>query len=545
LHKAFPGKDVKELFKAIKAIHNLSELSSRPFTLNLVRKYWPKMEAYRQSGKPVYAITLYELITAEEWVSVDECKSEIPKDFKPTIAAHMAAFLHRQESKDGERKGVPAKELKEWLLERNRTDATFNEKCGNIAPEQLGYELCDAIFLVSDDDPSVFNAKRRFRFAHRSIHEYFLAKYLFDSLNEDKRDSWDIHLPSLETLDFLGQLFKVAEHEGEWDTLSNRLGVWGQRYLPLTSELLLHYSLYARDKGWPQIFVKDRRHPDFKPKELRFVEPGPQAAPSAIDSSHDEWINSIGMNFVRIKADRFKMGSDENDKKAHASEKPLREVRISRSFYLGKFPVTQGEWKEVMGNNPSGYPDNDRKPVESVSWYDVQEFIYKLNQKEGRRGYRLPTEAEWEYACRAKNDPSSENTDYCFGSVEYGEDKLENYAWYNQRDGTSPVGEKRFPNPWGLYDMHGNVWEWVQDWYGDYPDDEVRDPQGPLEGSYRVYRGGCWDYFASYCRSAYRFRRSPGFRFDNVGFRLALSPEQQQAGDKESRRASRAWSGAQ
>ena len=155
-----------------------------------------------------------------------------------------------------------------------------------------------------------------------------------------------------------------------------------------------------------------------------------------------------------------------------------------------------------MGNNPSRFTGNSNRPVESVSWDDVQAFIEKLNAKEGGAMYRLPTEAEWEYAARAGSI-----TAYSFGD---DAKQLGEYAWYgdNSKGETHPVGQLK-PNAWGLYDMHGNVWEWVQDWYGKYAAEAVMDPQGPSAGSARVGRGGGWSAGARFCRSAYRSSPPP------------------------------------
>jgi formylglycine-generating enzyme required for sulfatase activity len=156
------------------------------------------------------------------------------------------------------------------------------------------------------------------------------------------------------------------------------------------------------------------------------------------------------------------------------------------------------------------------RPVEMVSWNDIQEFIRKLNAKEGHSRYRLPTEAEWEYAARAGSRGW-----YCFG---HDKNQLGDYAWYeaNSEVETHPVGQKK-ANAWGLYDMHGNVWEWVQDWVDKYRGDSVVDPQGPPVGKYRVFRGGGWYYHANACRSAYRGVNKPVSRSNITGFRLVLS----------------------
>jgi formylglycine-generating enzyme required for sulfatase activity len=231
------------------------------------------------------------------------------------------------------------------------------------------------------------------------------------------------------------------------------------------------------------------------------------------------YTNSIGMEFVLIPAGSFTMGADQNFEEANYDETPQHRVTISKPFYLGKYEVTIGEWVAVMGNNPSKFKGQSN-PVEQVSWDDAQVFIHRLNQKEGHNRYRLPTEAEWDYAARAGSTGA-----YCFGN---DAGQLEMYAWYDDNSWeTHPVGQKQ-PNAWSLYDMHGNVFEWVQDWYSDtyYRSSPSSDPAGPSSGSARVNRGGGWDDNAGDCRSAYRDRSSPAYRNVYLGFRLALSPGQ-------------------
>jgi formylglycine-generating enzyme required for sulfatase activity len=227
-----------------------------------------------------------------------------------------------------------------------------------------------------------------------------------------------------------------------------------------------------------------------------------------------EAYSSIDMEFVLIPAGTFLMGS--NDAAAFGNEQPVHEVTISQPFYLGKYQVTQAEWQVVVGSNPSYFAGDPTRPVESVSWNRVQEFIRKLNEQEGSNKYRLPTEAEWEYAARAGT-----TTAYSFGD---DLSDLDTYAWYrgNSDDKTHPVGQIE-PNAWGLYDMHGNVREWVQDWYGEYPVGPVTDPTGPSSGTLRVVRGGSWRYSAQDCRAAYRFHFAPNLRDSSLGFRLARS----------------------
>jgi formylglycine-generating enzyme required for sulfatase activity len=233
------------------------------------------------------------------------------------------------------------------------------------------------------------------------------------------------------------------------------------------------------------------------------------------------YTNSIGMEFVLISAGEFPISVGKNE----FGEEVVGKAIISKPFYLGKYEVTQEQWVAVMGNNPS-WLKGRTNPVEIVSWDDVQVFINRLNAKEGTTRYRLPTEMEWEYAARGGTD-----THYFFmkdpKTWQEAERPLDAYAWFSKNSGntTHPVGQKK-PNPFGLYDVYGNVWEWVQDWGGDLPTDrEITDYRGPSSGLVRGLRGGGWNYDAEYCRSSLRGGRGPDWRDFNVGFRLASSPE--------------------
>ena len=224
--------------------------------------------------------------------------------------------------------------------------------------------------------------------------------------------------------------------------------------------------------------------------------------------------NSIGMQLVVIPAGSFRMGGDKKLEQAEDHETPRHMVRISNSFYMGKYQVTQAQWSEIMKNNPSEFKD-DLRPVERVSWNDVQAFIHKLNNQEETKTYRLPTEAEWEYAARAETKST-----YCF-SVDV--DTLSQYAWYNKNSAgeTHPVGQLE-PNAWGLYDVHGNVHEWCQDWFDRnyYSHSPSISPEGPLSGLAKALRGGDWGSADWYCRCASRSLGSPERRSNRVGFRL-------------------------
>ena len=221
------------------------------------------------------------------------------------------------------------------------------------------------------------------------------------------------------------------------------------------------------------------------------------------------------MEMVLIPAGEFMMGSPDSDKDAQPNEKPQHRVRISKPFYLGKYLVTQEQWEAVMGSSPSNFK-GPKNPVEQVSWDDCQGFVEKLNAKVGGGKFSLPTEAQWEYACRAGSTGK-----YCFGDEESG---LGEYAWYsaNSESKTHAVGEKK-PNAWGLYDMHGNVWQWCQDWYdgGYYANSPTDEPTGPSGGAFRVLRGGSWADPARGCRSADRGRFTPQGRGNNLGLRVS------------------------
>jgi eukaryotic-like serine/threonine-protein kinase len=243
--------------------------------------------------------------------------------------------------------------------------------------------------------------------------------------------------------------------------------------------------------------------------------------------------NSIGMKLVWIPAGEFMMGSPSGESGRHSKEGPERKVTISKGFWLGQTVVTQGQYQAVMETNPSYFKGDDNLPVESVSWNDAMEFCKKLSQKEGKN-YTLPTEAQWEYACRAGT-----TTAYSFGD---NASQLDEYAWYGGNSGdkthpikplnlkdrglddrqTHPVGILK-PNAWGLDDMNGNVWEWCLDWCQDnYEGLDNMDPQGPPYGTHRILRGGSWSSFAEYCRVSYRYATLPYYQLSDYGFRVVL-----------------------
>ena len=238
-------------------------------------------------------------------------------------------------------------------------------------------------------------------------------------------------------------------------------------------------------------------------------------------------------NMVFILPGTFLMGSPTNEVGRHDNEGPQTAVTISKGFWIGKYEVTQAEYLAVAGNNPSTFSRGANLPVETVSWFDATNYCAELTQRERAAGriltnsiYRLPTEAEWEYACRAGT-----STRFSYGDdPEYT--SLTDYAWYfgNRSDTYAPVGQK-LPNPWGLYDMYGNVWEWCQDWYDTYPGGIAVDPQGPVTSSLAyaeystelgVVRGGAVGFGGGDLRSASRDFRKRSAK-GNAGFRVVLA----------------------
>ncbi len=242
------------------------------------------------------------------------------------------------------------------------------------------------------------------------------------------------------------------------------------------------------------------------------------------DNNLDSWIwptNSLGMAFKLIPAGTFWMGSPSGEL-GRFSDETQHQVTLTQQFYMQTTEVTQAQWVMVMGSNPSYNTDCNNCPVEQVSWDDVQTFITNLNTW-GEGTYRLPTEAEWEHAARAGSTTAFANGDITVTDNTY-DPNLDAMGWYSYNSSTTQAVGQKDPNAWDLYDMHGNVWEWCQDWYGTYPSSSVTDPTGPSSGTNRVARGGGWYNDAQYNRSAYRNYSTPDFTGSVLGFRLVKNP---------------------
>jgi RNA polymerase sigma factor (sigma-70 family) len=256
------------------------------------------------------------------------------------------------------------------------------------------------------------------------------------------------------------------------------------------------------------------------------AKPEKEAPPAQPKGPPKDFTNGFGMKFVWIPPGNFLMGTPKGEERGQiVHDETQHKVTLTKGFYMGVYPVTQEQWQEVMGANPSQFKGEKNLPVEMVSWNDCEEFIEKLRERD-KKPYRLPTEAEREYSCRAGTTTpfnfgdtiSTDQANYD-GSGTYGRGKQG-----ANREKTTPVGS--FPaNAWGLYDMHGNVVQWCQDWLGDYPKDDVVDPQGPETGKARLVRGGSWYGHPQYLRSAFRYAFEPDFRHGRVGLRVCFCPE--------------------
>ena len=263
---------------------------------------------------------------------------------------------------------------------------------------------------------------------------------------------------------------------------------------------------------------------DWHSGESEVLQTSSQMQKSTDSSRETNFSNSIGMNFVYIPPGSFLRGSPTEELGRESDEKQQL-VSLSHGYYMQTTEVTQEQWKAVMGSLPLYIIKCDEKcPVERVSWDNAQEFINKLNILEESQKYRLPTEAEWEYAARAGSSTSFANGEISVLTCD-NDTKLGDIGWYcgNSKISRHHIVAQKKPNSWGLYDMHGGVWEWCADWYGPYSSEAVTDPGGPLDGAERTMRGGGIADTARSCRSANRHSLRPDVEFNNIGLRIVRS----------------------
>ncbi len=506
--------------------------------------------------------------------------------FRPMLLAYIDDLMGPREGEDG-RNALEVENLDEyeiydllvenWLLREERKDPTLSRKallpaCIVLAtymqvehtrkvPEE---KLDRLIEKIADARPvkdihikgrSLLNRNSYgdYRFSHKTIQEFLVARQLL----EDK-PVWDPHRP-IPVTDFMMDLIALGKRVANF---AERLDFSG---VDFTNKNLRGLKLPGSDFSGRDFSGADLSGGDFsgcdfsgcdfsgcdfsecKLAGTRFAEcrlKGARFSESDISDCIFEkvdWesidfenallcgkkrseclqVEELGMEFVCILPGSFAMGSPKSEKH--------HEVVLSRGFFMQKTPVTVGQWREFVkqsGHSPEsgkwehpGFEQTDEHPVTCVSWHDAMELARWLSKK-GKGDFDLPTEAQWEYACRAGSKAA-----YCFGD---DPQQLNEYAWFSENSGrgTHPVGTRK-PNAWGLHDMHGNVWEWCSDWYGEYPDGPSVDPKGPDKGSGRVVRGGSWYEHADLCRAAFRLDFVPSDRFDSLGFRLVFLPGRQ------------------
>ena len=238
---------------------------------------------------------------------------------------------------------------------------------------------------------------------------------------------------------------------------------------------------------------------------------------ASAQGNYNEVINDVKIEMVYLEGGIYERGcTAEQVKYCRVDEKPVHKVRL-KSFYLGKYPVTQKQYEAVMGKIPSGFKSCANCPVENLNWFEANEFIKKLNELSGQN-YRLPTEAEWEYAARGGKQTK--------GFLYSGSNEIEIVGWhyYDKLAVLQPVGQKD-PNEAGIFDMSGNVWEWCSDWYGEYSSNNINNPKGPSQGRFKVLRGGSWNVSENHCRVSRRHRYFPNTKTFDFGFRLAKDAE--------------------
>lgn len=472
LSKCFPRKfgileDTVKIDASRKIIHQMGSLRCRPMLLAYIEDLRNSPLLKRGGGE-------YQIYNAlvDNWIRREKPKERKDRIIKEELlhACIILAFVMSiQKVRD-----ISEKQL-------NRIGERIS-KIKKITQVQLkGRSLLNK---NSDGD---------YRFSHRSIQEFLVARFLIE---EDQVFDPEKLIPYL------------LREEG-----------CPKLKIPVTD---LMFKMIAQSGKQPRFMsLLDFDGLTLKEADLKDIKPTTAiidiVSGKAKIPAGTPVINSLGMTFVYIPSGEFMMGSPD-DEKERDSDEQQHHVRLTKGFLMQTTPVTQGQWKSVMGNNPSFFKDSgDGCPVERVSWHDACKFIDTLNQMEKTEKYRLPTEAEWEYACRAGT-----STRFYTGNTHRD---LARAGWYRKNSGgkTHPVGSKA-PNAWGLYDMHGNVWERCHDWYGKYPPDSIINPTGPESGSGRVVRGGSWDVVARNCRSACRYDwHGADDRYFLVGFRLVRS----------------------
>ncbi|MCP4350009.1 MAG: SUMF1/EgtB/PvdO family nonheme iron enzyme [Desulfobacterales bacterium] len=466
--------------KIINDTYNLSELSTRPLLLDMIVKTMPAL----RDKQLINAADLYRAYT-DDWIKKDDWRSQMMAQGKRRFMWELALKMYQ---KGGD--------FSLHYSKLDKPDKAFfkSEQIKEQDGDYFIYEATTCSFLNRDP-------KGNYRFIHKSFMEYFFAEYFLDCIMKHKPRPKEYSDTNDEVKFFLKMLFVLSKDRLNGLNLSD-------------------YDLTGIDLGKANLEETNLRCTNLKKANLKGANfKDTNCYGTLLEGALLDWeysvTNTLGMRFVYIPPGEFSMGIPEKERNIFDNGSQYT-VKLTRGFYMQTTPVTQKQWKELMKYNPSFFKDyGDECPVESVSWHDTQEFIKKLNTFEGKNLYRLPTEIEWEYSCRAGSDWT-----YYFGD---DSEKLVEYAWFdkNSNNRTHQVAQLQ-PNDWGLYDMYGNVWEWCQDCYRTDPTSDVTDTTDTDIKSDRVSRGGSSYVDNRICQSAYRNCEDPRHRGKNTGFRLVL-----------------------
>jgi formylglycine-generating enzyme len=421
---------------------------------------------------------------------------------------------------DRDRRGLTLGEGAGILFLETAESAKRRGVAASVACE--GYGTCaDAYHLTAPrEDGSGLEAARRASEAEKGRAESAQGRAKAAGAEQLSGDTWARAVAQMGAVQQMHAQGRYAEAEQAWKGLAGLFERLGKTAAEAAAAEAARQAEIQR-KAEAERQAEERRRAEREAAARRKAEEeAAKARPRHKDVEVIDLGGGVKLEMVYIEPGTYNRGSPAGEKGRDSDETQHR-VTLTKGYWMGKHEVTQEQWERVMGTNPSRFK-GAKNPVEQVSWEDCQRFIQELNRRISGGGFRLPTEAEWEYACRAGATGPFAFGD-CLGTSEANYDG--NYPMDGCRKGqyrqrTLPVGSLR-ANAWGLYDMHGNVWEWCQDWYGSYPSGAVTDPPGPGSGESRVYRGGCWFYIARYCRSAFRYGGPPGNRNNNLGLRLA------------------------
>ncbi|WP_417380110.1 SUMF1/EgtB/PvdO family nonheme iron enzyme [Gimesia sp.] len=506
---------------------SMSRYSQQRLSVSGTESYMPHEQWLGQpqdgrSDQYSLAVVAWELLTGQlpfqgSGMQLAYAVAQAPVPGLPEHLQHLQSVFELALSKERDHRFESVEEFVKNLSEGQKHDTRVNEQISEDKSRSSTVSQAEdlaSLLLKTQDEVTRQHAEAR-----RLLDEYHYdrAAAILEQIPSHLRDM-DLFKTTVEKQD------RVADLDAVISTAVKEMRLEG-----------LHQQVKELLELQPQREDLERLLEHLPKKPVRPKEPSPLVAPfdaKTAKAGQQDWAahlgsdveirNSIGMKFLLIPPGEFLMGSPESEEYRYDDE-VQHKVLLTQPYYLAETVVTQGQWKSVMGTTPwkgeRNVMEGDNYPAVYVSWEDAQEFIKKLNASEGDL-YRLPTEAEWEFACRVGSLSA-----YCYGD---DEDGLSDYGWFQDysliisEEYAHQVGEKK-SNAFGLYDMHGNVWEWCEDWYGDYVSGFVTDPTGHGSGSARVFRGSCWHHVSGNCRSAHRLRGVPERRDNDLGFRVLRS----------------------